>query len=65
MGTTMLDMAEKVNSLKHYLEENEQDKKSAKWKAANDAEFSILDEEQLRNLTCGTLYQLCAGARGW
>ena len=52
----MLDMAEKENSLK-YLEENELDKKSAKWKATNDTNFSILDEEQLRNLTCWK-YQL-------
>ena len=56
----MLHMSKQMNSLKAYVEQNDLDKRSAKWIPANKAAlqgFPKLDDEQLRNITCGT-YQL-------
>ncbi|KAK3095980.1 hypothetical protein FSP39_021599 [Pinctada imbricata] len=56
----MLHLSRKVNELKNYVEENGLVRKTAKWKRVNDDDiddFPTIDEERLRNITCGT-YQL-------
>ena len=60
LAAKMVQMSKEINTLKTYVEEKELDKRSAKWKNVSEVElenFPALDEEQLRDLTCGT-YQL-------
>ena len=56
----MRHLSNPVNVLKEYLEDNNMIRKSTPWKPIDDNDlddFPYLDEEQLRNITCGT-YQL-------
>ncbi|XP_056001835.1 uncharacterized protein LOC125657084 [Ostrea edulis] len=56
----MLYLSKQVNNLKQTVEENCLNRRSIQWQAVHECDiqnFPTLDEEQLRNLTCGT-YQL-------
>ncbi|XP_061195021.1 uncharacterized protein LOC133203192 [Saccostrea echinata] len=56
----MLHLSKKVNHLKAFIEEKGLQRKTAVWKPTSEVDldsFPILDDEELRNLTCGT-YQL-------
>ena len=56
----MVYLSKQVNNLKACVEDNQLDKRTAKWKTVSEVEltdFPVLDEKQLRYLTCGT-YQL-------
>ena len=54
----MKHLSNQVNSLQKFIEENNLERKSAKWEVADSLdEFPYLGEEELRNITCGT-YQL-------
>ncbi|XP_055997806.1 uncharacterized protein LOC125683246 [Ostrea edulis] len=56
----MLYLSKQVNNLKQTVEENCLNRRSIQWQAVHECDiqnFPTLDEEQLRDLTCGT-YQL-------
>ena len=56
----MLHMSTQINELKTFVEENNLERRSAKWIDTDDADiddFPTLDEEDLRNITCG-VYQI-------
>ena len=51
-------LSKEINSLKSFVEENNLERKSAKWEITEDLkEFPFLGEQELRNITCG-VYQL-------
>lgn len=53
-------LSKQVNELKAWVEENNLERRTAKWINTDDLaidDFPLLDEEQLRNITCG-VYQL-------
>ncbi|XP_061191748.1 uncharacterized protein LOC133199988 [Saccostrea echinata] len=56
----MLYLSKQVNNLKQMVQENGLNRRSTQWQTVLECEiqnFPMLDEDQLRNLTCGT-YQL-------
>lgn len=60
LAAKMLYLSKQVNALKTHVEDNTLDKRSANWKTITEGDlndFPRLDEQQLRDLTCGT-YQL-------
>lgn len=60
LGAKMLHLSKQVNHLKAHVEDNNLHRRSAIWKTTSEhsvPDFPRLDEEQLRNITCGT-YQL-------
>ncbi|XP_062600940.1 uncharacterized protein LOC134262562 [Saccostrea cucullata] len=58
LGLKMLHLSKQVNVLQQQVEEQHLDRRSGCWEPVEDLRgFPYLDEEQLRNLTCGT-YQL-------
>lgn len=51
-------LSKEINSLKRFVEENNLERKSAKWEITEDIkDFPFLGEQELRNITCG-VYQL-------
>ena len=51
-------LSKEINSLKSFVEENNLERKSAKWEITEDIkDFPFLGEQELRNITCG-VYQL-------
>lgn len=58
LGCKMLFLSKQVNALQQHVEEHHLDRRSVCWEPVDDLKgFPYLDEEQLRNLTCG-IYQL-------
>lgn len=59
LASKMKHLSTRVNTLKVFVEENSLDRRSVKWVSASDQplEFPQLNEEDIRNLTCG-VYQL-------
>lgn len=58
LGAKMLYLSKQVNQLKEQVEEQHLDRRSVCWKEVSEVvDFPQLDEERLRELTCGS-YQL-------
>lgn len=58
LGAKMLYLSKQVNQLKEQVEEQHLDRRSVSWKEVSEVmDFPQLDEERLRELTCGS-YQL-------
>ncbi|XP_065935231.1 uncharacterized protein [Magallana gigas] len=57
LAAKMQYLSKQVNSLKAFVEEHALDKRSSCWEVSSDSlNFPKLDEEEIRNLTCG-VYQ--------
>ena len=58
LAAKMKFLSKEINSLKSFVEENNLERKSAKWEITEDIkDFPFLGEQELRNITCG-VYQL-------
>jgi hypothetical protein len=58
IAAKMKFLSKEINFLKSFVEENNLERKSAKWEKTEDIkDFPFLDEQELRNITCG-VYQL-------
>lgn len=58
IAAKMKFLSKEINSLKSFVEENNLERKSAKWEITEDIkDFPFLGEQELRNITCG-VYQL-------
>ncbi|XP_062566452.1 uncharacterized protein LOC134228771 [Saccostrea cucullata] len=58
LAAKMRHLYTQINTLKTFVEENSLDRRSVNWDTAPESlEFPRLDEEEIRNLTCG-VYQL-------
>jgi hypothetical protein len=58
LAAKMKFLSKQINSLKSFVEENNLERKSAKWEITEDLkDFPFLGEQELRNITCG-IYQL-------
>lgn len=58
LAAKMQYLSKQVNSLKAFVEEHALDKRSSCWEVSSDSlNFPKLDEEEIRNLTCG-VYQV-------
>jgi len=55
----MLHLSKKVNELKQRVEAENMEKRTIIWKNAENSfnDFPLLDENEMRNITCG-IYQL-------
>ncbi|XP_061195999.1 uncharacterized protein LOC133204276 [Saccostrea echinata] len=57
LGCKMLHLSKQVNVLQQHVEEQHLNRRSGCWEPVEDLRgFPYLDEEQLRNLTCGTYH---------
>ena len=58
LAAKMKFLSKEINSLKSFVEENNLERKSAKWEITEDIkDFPFLGEQELRNITC-EVYQL-------
>ena len=58
LAAKMKFLSKEINSLKSFVEENNLERKSAKWEITEDIkDIPFLGEQELRNITCG-VYQL-------
>jgi hypothetical protein len=58
LAAKMKFLSKEINSFKSFVEENNLERKSAKWEITEHIkDFPFLGEQELRNITCG-VYQL-------